>query len=134
MVGFLKVGYLLVERAAEPLSARLEAAAARSGAFRSSCVLLATWVNGIEHRRQLRRVARLASEGEARGEREGGEGGKVGVTPAPQLNEEQAVEAGCRLIGEGFVVVVGFVLLLHQARALSSRLVRTGLYSSQGKS
>ncbi|KAL1519086.1 hypothetical protein AB1Y20_003353 [Prymnesium parvum] len=101
---FLKLAYFAVERAAEPLSERLEAAAARSESFRRACTRLANWANGIEYRKQQRRLARGR-------ERCGLPAEEVA---APQLSVEAATEAGCQLIGEGFVIAVGLALLMHQ--------------------
>ena len=54
----VKLAYFFVERAAEPLSARLESYAARSERFRSACGGLANWYNTIEYRKGERHRAR----------------------------------------------------------------------------
>eukprot|EP00966_Prymnesium_polylepis_P030497 709799-Prymnesium_polylepis.1 len=111
MVGVLKLFYFVVERAAEPLSARLETTAAGSERFRRLCGTIANWSNSLEYEKQQRRLAR--------------ERNRLGVVAAalvedaleaapPKLSEQEATELGCQLIGEGFVVGVGLALLLHQ--------------------
>ena len=112
MVAALKLAYFVVERAAEPLSARLEVAAANSDLFRRACGQLANWSNSLEHRKQQRRLAR---ERTARGHtRVDGWEDADELQSEPKLSEEQATELGCQLMGEGFVISVGLALLLHQ--------------------
>ena len=106
MVALLKLAYFIVERAAEPLSARLENAAARSDTFRGACSYLANLVNQAEYRKQQRRIARkqLSTDGWESLEDE----------VAPELTPEKATELGCQLMGEGFVLGIGILLLVHQ--------------------
>ena len=113
-----KLAYFAVERAAEPVSNRLEAAAAQSPSFRAACSRLATWQARLEYNKQVRRVSR-----EQRAAEESGvhvEPGRSSVPadelqPPPKLTEKEATQLGCELFGEAFVVSVGLALLGVQA-------------------
>ena len=114
----LKLTYFVLERAAEPISARLEGAAANSAVFRSACTRLAQAYNKIDYNKQLRRAAleqRLADL-----HPEPGRSQWVpmdDIEPPPVLSEKEATQRGCDLLGEAFVIAVGLSLLLHQQMA-----------------
>ena len=103
----VKLVYFVVERAAEPLSARLESYAARSERFRSACGVLANWYNTIEYRKGERHRARTISTS--------GWEGREAEPPPPPLSEQEATTLGCELLGECFVGGVALSILLAQA-------------------
>lgn len=101
----VKLAYFFVERAAEPLSARLESYAARSDRFRSACGGLANWYNTIEYRKAERHRARtISTPAEA----------EPPLPPPPQLSEQEATTLGCELLGECFVGGVALSILLAE--------------------
>lgn len=101
----VKLAYFFVERAAEPLSARLESYAARSDRFRSACGGLANWYNTIEYRKAERHRARtISTPAEA----------EPPPPPPPQLSEQEATTLGCELLGECFVGGVALSILLAE--------------------
>mmetsp|Transcript_2689 Transcript_2689/g.5249 ORF Transcript_2689/g.5249 Transcript_2689/m.5249 type:complete len:181 (+) Transcript_2689:90-632(+) len=104
----LKLVYFFVERAAEPLSARLESYAARSERFRSACGVLANWYNRVEYHKAERRRARAI-----RTLADGWEGLEA-EPPPPPLSEQEATTLGCELLGECFVGGVALAILLAQ--------------------
>lgn len=112
----LKLAYFVVERAAEPLSTRLETAAARSASFRTFCGHVANWQSGLEHGKARRRQAREAALTDV-----GSDGypdteiDPSGVLPMPVLSEKEATQRGCALLGEAFVLSVALGVLLHQS-------------------
>lgn len=127
----LKIAYFAIERLAEPISQRLERYAAQSPKFRQACWKIASWNRNLEHAKKVRRNVWLQAE-HARllddSSREGlsdspGHMPKVSLAdldldmdPAPPaLDEKEATQQGCELLGEGFVLSVGLALLLHQA-------------------
>lgn len=114
----VKVAYFVVERAAEPLSNRLEAAAANSPRFRSLCARLARAYNSLdankEERRRERRE-RLWADDEAKAERRP-------VAAAPVLSEREAIESGCELLGQSFVLGVGRADTPGRSRLALARL------------
>ena len=122
MAVLLRLSYFVVERAAEPLSQRLEQAAASSARFRSFCVTCANWYNDIDYHRSVRRVAheqRMAARADL-GTPTPGRGQWVPVDDLPDrplLTEREAVQQGTELLGEAFVLSVGLALLLHQTAA-----------------
>ena len=95
-----------VERAAEPLSARLESAAAQSETFRHACGAIANWYNSYDHRKAERRRARTMPSADG-WEPAGPE------APTP-LSEGEATTLGCELLGECFVGGVALTVLLVQ--------------------
>uniref|UniRef100_A0A7S3AH58 Uncharacterized protein n=1 Tax=Haptolina ericina TaxID=156174 RepID=A0A7S3AH58_9EUKA len=116
MVSFVKVAYFFVERAAEPLSARLETHAARSERFRMLCGRIANAYNNLDHNKQQRRAHRDSALHPQPHER-------IELEPPPTLSEPDATALGCQLLGEGFVIGVGLALLIHQeARERSDAL------------
>ena len=109
----VKLAYFFVERAAEPLSARLESYAARSKRFRGACGGLANWYNTIEYRKAERHRARnvgttTAADGWEKLEAE------PPLPPPPQLSEQEATTLGCELLGECFVGGVALSILLAE--------------------
>jgi uncharacterized protein YigA (DUF484 family) len=114
----LKVAYFVVERAAEPLSLRIEQAAESSPRFRDLCSKIATWVHTIDERKQQRRVAHQQRLAEQHGLH--AVPGRASAMPADEfevpepLSEKEAVEKGADLLGEGVVISIGFAILLHQ--------------------
>ena len=81
----LKLMSFVVERAAEPLGARLEGVAAKSPHFGAMCVGLANWYSTFEFRKQERRRAR-GSDGLP----------DVESMDAPKpLSKREATELGC---------------------------------------
>ena len=104
----VKLVYFVVERAAEPLSARLESYAAQSERFRSACGLLANWYNNVEYRKAERHRIRAIST-----HAQGWEG--LETEPPPPLSEQEATTLGCELLGECFVGGVALSILLAQA-------------------
>ena len=111
----LKLAYFLIERVAEPLSGHLERVAARSPRFRSMCGGIAQQYNALEFNKAERRRRRDAAEGA----RADGWEGAGEAEPAPQLCETEATRLGCSLLGEGFVIMTGCALLVHQSTAES---------------
>ena len=108
----VKLAYFFVERAAEPLSARLESYAARSERFRSACGGLANWYNTIEYRKGERHRARTINTTAADGWE--GREPEPPPPPPPQLSEQEATTLGCELLGECFVGGVALSVLLAE--------------------
>ena len=108
----VKLAYFFVERAAEPLSARLESYAARSERFRRACGGLANWYNTIEYRKAERHRARIISSMAADGWE--GHEAEPPPSPPPQLSEQEATTLGCELLGECFVGGVALSILLAE--------------------
>ena len=108
----VKLAYFFVERAAEPLSARLESYAARSERFRSACGGLANWYNTIEYRKGERHRARTINTTAADGWE--GREAEPPPPPPPQLSEQEATTLGCELLGECFVGGVALSILLAE--------------------
>lgn len=114
----LKLVYFFVERAAEPVSQRLENAAQASPAFRAVCRRVATSFEHIEHQKAIRRLAFEQRAAELHGVH--AEPGRAQGIPAdeiespPTLTESEAVQKGAELLGEFFVLGVGLGLLIHQ--------------------
>ena len=109
----VKLAYFFIERAAEPLSARLESYAARSERFRSACGGLANWYNTIEYRKAERHRARNVGTTTAADGWEGLEA-EPPLPPPPQLSEQEATTLGCELLGECFVGGVALSILLAE--------------------
>lgn len=113
--------YFAIERAAEPISQRLENYASSSPRFRGACRQVAEWQSKLAYNKDLRRIAheqRLANEqGQDARPGSGGWTPIDDVEPPPQLSEREATTQGCELLGEGFVICVGLGLLVHQAAA-----------------
>ena len=123
----LKLAYFAIERLAEPISQRLETYAAQSPSFRAACWSIATWSSRLEHNKKVRRSLWLQAK-QARllddASREDAPGHMPQVSLAdldddlnpapPELDEKEATQQGCELLGEGFVLGVGLALLLHQ--------------------
>ena len=108
---FAKVLYFVVERAAEPLSNRLEGYAARSASFRQLCGYVANNFNRIEFNKQQRRQSRMAMlSGDAWVEADE-------LIEEPSLSEAEATKIGCELLGEGTVLLLAGGVLLHQTLA-----------------
>jgi hypothetical protein len=108
MVLVVKVAHFFIERLAEPISHRLETYAAGRATFRSACFQLATWHSRMEYEKLARRQAWEQSRQTsmaARARRE--------ESPPPELDEKEATQLGCELLGEGFVWGVGLALLAH---------------------
>lgn len=114
-----KLAYFAVERAAEPVSNRLEAAAAQSPSFRAACSRIAKWQARLEYDKVLRRVSREQRLADESGLHvEPGRGNWVPadeLQPPPELTEKEATQRGCELLGEAFVLSVGLALLGVQA-------------------
>jgi len=108
----VKRAYFFVERAAEPLSARLESYAARSERFRSACGGLANWYNTIEYRKGERHRARTINTTAADGWE--GREPEPPPPPPPQLSEQEATTLGCELLGQCFVGGVALSILLAE--------------------
>lgn len=112
----LKLTYFAIERAAEPVSELLERSAARSPAFQTMCVRLATWHSRIDYQKQVRRLQTEQKLAEGAGlVVEPGRAQSVPVDdlePPPILSEQEATTRGAELLGEGFVMAVGVGLLL----------------------
>ena len=108
----VKLAYFFVERAAEPLFARLESYAARSERFRRACGGLANWYNTIEYRKAERHRARTISLTAADGWEE--HESEPPPPPPPQLSEQEATTLGCELLGECFVGGVALSILLAE--------------------
>lgn len=132
MALMLKITYFVLERAAEPISERLERAAAKSTRFRHLCKRIANTYANVDYYKQLRRVAheqRMAEEyinlhpepGRAHWTPSDD---ALDVEPPPVLTEKEATQRGCELLGEGFVLSVGIALLLHQVSADSENETR----------
>ena len=102
-----------MERAAEPLSARLETHAARSERFRMLCGRIANAYNNLDHNKQQRRAHRDSALHPQPHER-------IELEPPPTLSEPDATALGCQLLGEGFVIGVGLALLIHQVAPIRS--------------
>jgi hypothetical protein len=109
----LKLMYVLVERVAEPLSARLERHAARNPAFRQMCGSLASFYNSLAVQKNARRRERLDG-GPERMTAGGGYKRKPAEPPPPPLSEEEATRLGCDLLGEGFCLGVAIAVVTHQ--------------------
>ena len=108
---FAKGLYFVVERAAEPLSNRLEGYAARSASFRQLCGYVANNFNRIEFNKQQRRQSRMAMlSGDAWVEADE-------LIEEPSLSEAEATKIGCELLGEGTVLLLAGGVLLHQTLA-----------------
>jgi hypothetical protein len=95
-MAMFKLGYFVLERVAEPLSRSIEALARQSPLFRRGCVSLA---RGFE-RRQAERHNRFLKPGEA--------------LQKDELSDEQAIQKGAELLGEGILWVSGISIVLHQ--------------------
>ena len=116
----LKLVYFFVERAAEPVSQRLENAAQASPAFRAVCRRVATSFEHIEHQKAIRRLAFEQRAAELHGVH--AEPGRAQGIPAdeiespPTLTESEAVQKGAELLGEFFVLGVDRLLIHQQMR------------------
>lgn len=114
----LKLSYFMIERAAEPVSEILERQAVRSTAFRSACTRLARWYNRLEYNKSVRRLAlqqKLAQHEDVYPDP--GHSHSIiadELEPPPVLSEKEATHKGAELLGEGFVISIGLILLLHQ--------------------
>ena len=114
----IKMAYFFLERAAEPISERLENAAMRSPTFKRLCAGFAKGLQTFEHNKTLRRYAREQKMAELHGVH--ADPGRAQSIPADmleppeELSEEQAVKQGAEMLGEMFVVGVGLTLLIHQ--------------------
>ena len=106
-----KVLYFVVERAAEPVSQRLERYAARNETFTNFCRRVAQFQFDLEHSKTLRRIALERPF-------EQGIGSEIQDDEISQLPDapraERATQLGCELLGEAFVWSVGLLLLAHQ--------------------
>lgn len=113
--------YFAIERAAEPVSNRLETAAASSPLFQSVCKSIAQAVANVEHNKNMRRIIHDQKMANMQEDATLGKPGSSAWQPAddleppPMLDEREATQRGCELLGEGFVLFVGLSLLLHQA-------------------
>lgn len=120
MVGVVKLGYFVVERLAEPVSARLEQYASRSAAFRAGCLRFASWQHQLEYSKALRRHARearaSASAALLSDRLPDAAAADLPALPEP-LSEKEATQQACEVLGEGFLWSVGLGLLLHESLA-----------------
>ena len=117
-----RLHYFAIERTAEPVSERLEAAAAASPSFRKACGRIAQHFANFEHNKSVRRIAHeqrmaMATSNDAAFGKPGSGAWQPAddYEPAPTLSEREATQRGCEILGEGFVLFVGLSLLLHQA-------------------
>ena len=117
----IKLVYFAVERAAEPVSERLEIYARSSPRFRATCRSIAEWQANLQHNKELRKLAhqqRLADEqGQDARPGHGSWTPADDVEPPPVLSEKEATRNGAELLGESFVISVGLAVLLVQAAA-----------------
>ena len=114
-----KLFYLVIERAAEPVSNILERqAASKSPIFRSACMRLARWQSRFEYNREVRRVVKMQKD--AGIEPEPGHAHWVptdDIEPPPELSEEEATQKGAELLGEAFVIFIALGMLYAQSLA-----------------
>jgi hypothetical protein len=119
VVMIAKLMTFVIERAAEPVSNRLEESASRSPTFRRTCHRLANWYQAIDYRRQMRRAAFETQQAGGDWDDDFSPGKATGVPPEyleppPPLEEADATQKGCEILGEGIVLSIGFALLAHQ--------------------
>ena len=122
-----KLAYFVIERAAEPVSQRLENYAAQSPRFRATCVSIAQRHANLEYNKEVRRQAyekATQSSGEeapdcARPVEPGRappvDHSRASVHAPPTLSEKDATRAGSELLGEAFVLAVGLLVFARQA-------------------
>ena len=117
-----KLLYFVIERAAEPVSNRLETFAASSPRFRSFCLYVARWQADLDYHKSLRRIAHLQRLADGQGQHPiPGSSAWTPVDdlaaadPRPELSEREATAKGSEILGEFIVLSVGLGLLVHQA-------------------
>ena len=111
----LKIGYFIIERAAEPVSNVIEQYAAQSPRFTAACVRVANFQARQEYNRDVRRLAQEQRVSEI--SPEPGRGHWVpadDLMPPPELSEREATQKGAEVLGEAIVLSVGLGLLLFQ--------------------
>ena len=98
--------YFAIERAAEPVSNRLETAAASSPLFQSVCKSIAQAVANVEHNKHMRRIIHDQKMANMQEDATLGKPGSSAWQPAddleppPMLDEREATQRGCELLGE----------------------------------
>lgn len=114
-----KLAIFAIERAAEPISERLERNAQRSPRFRHACHQLANWVQNLDYHRKQRRSNFMATAAweDTPGRAPPSAAAPEEIEPPEPLAEDEATQRGCEILGEGFVLSVGLALLLHQRQA-----------------
>ena len=111
MVGVLRLFGFVVDRLAEPLSARFETMAADSPAFRGVCSRVALWHHSLEYEKATRKLER-DSDGQFVLECDI-DGQPLELNLPEPMSEKEATSAACELLGEGLVWTVGLAVFFH---------------------